>query len=76
MIEIRAYSFNGKTALSKSVVPRSSRGGPALLLPLLMKRVLPAPATMLLKRNLALDEFAVFPAPIIGALAFLANQSD
>lgn len=30
-IVARAYSFNGKTSVSKTVVPRSSRGGPAYI---------------------------------------------
>ena len=41
-----------------------------------MKCVLLAPTAMFLKRDLALDELSVLPAPIIGASADLANQAN
>ena len=40
--KIRAYSFNGKTAVSKRVVPGSSPGGPANVVVLLLAPVQPA----------------------------------
>ena len=80
-----ACSFNGKTSVSKTEIPRSTRGGPAIIenprfrrvflfLGFLMRCPFFAPIAKLLELDLALYLFLVLFWPVIEAFTLRTGQ--